>query len=108
MDHLNQRFTKVKGEDKLEIIMIKIGIKIDTSQTVEIGECHIEERAQYGQNYRRRSQCDQNYRSDFRRGNFRRCKIIEVRILEGDIEVNLEMTTLEEVEVDLNRRTVYR
>ena len=40
--HLNQRFIKAKGEDKLEIIMIKIDIKIDTDQTVEIGECHIE------------------------------------------------------------------
>ena len=37
-----QNITKVKGEDSLEIIMIKIDIQIDTDQTVEIGECHIE------------------------------------------------------------------
>ena len=29
----------VRGEDNLEIIMIKINIKIGTDQTVEIGEC---------------------------------------------------------------------
>ena len=31
-----------KIEDNLEIIMIKIDIKIDTDQTVKIEECHIE------------------------------------------------------------------
>ena len=40
--NLNLRFIKVKGEDKLDIIMIKIGIKIGIAQTVEIGDCHIE------------------------------------------------------------------
>ena len=39
---INQKFIKVKGEDNLEIIMIKIDIKIHTVQTVEIGECHRE------------------------------------------------------------------
>ena len=42
--------------------MIKVNIKIDTDQTVEIEECHIEV-AQYGQNYRGRSQYHHNYRS---------------------------------------------
>ena len=32
--------------------MVKANIKIDTDQTVEIGEFHIEVEAQYGQNYK--------------------------------------------------------
>ena len=32
----------VKGEDKLEIIIIKIDTKIGKDQAVLIGECHIE------------------------------------------------------------------
>ena len=42
IDNLKQRFTKVKEEDKLEIIMIKLDIKIDIDQIVEVGECPIE------------------------------------------------------------------
>ena len=36
-----------------------------------IGECHIEVRSQYKQDYRGRSQYDKNYRGYFRKGNFR-------------------------------------
>ena len=43
-------------------------------------------RAQYGQNYRRRSQYVDNYRNYFRTGHFRAMHIIEVRIIEVDIE----------------------
>ena len=42
MGCLNPNFQMAKGEDKWDIIMIKVNIKIDTDQTVEIGECHIE------------------------------------------------------------------
>ena len=57
-------------------------------------------RAQYGQNYRGRLQYVNNYRNNSRRGNFRGTQLfIEVKILELDIEVTVEMITLEEVEV---------
>ena len=36
ISHLSTKFIKVKGEEKAEIIMAKIDIKIDTDQTVEI------------------------------------------------------------------------
>ena len=36
IDHLNQRFINIQGEDNLGIIVIKIDIKIDTDQTVVI------------------------------------------------------------------------
>ena len=61
-------------------------------------------RAQYGQNYRARLQYDQNYRSNFWRGNFRG---IGVRILEVDIKVILGITTLKEVEIDLEKDSVH-
>ena len=43
--------------------------------------------------YRGRAQYGQNYRGDFRKGNFRGMQNIEVRILEVDLEVSLEMLT---------------
>ena len=55
--------------------------------------CRVQDR----QNYRGRLQYDQNYRNDFRTGNSRGMKIIEATILEVDIEVAIEMKTLEEV-----------
>ena len=74
--HLSQRFIKVKGEDNVEIIiMIKMDIKIDTDQAMEIVRMSYKGRAWYGQNYRGRLQYDQNYRSDLRRGNFRGMQI---------------------------------
>ena len=36
------KYIKVKGEDKLQIIMIRIDIKIGIDQTVATGKCHIE------------------------------------------------------------------
>ena len=38
---LNPKFIKAKGEDKEEIIMIKVIIKIDMDKVVEIEECHL-------------------------------------------------------------------
>ena len=35
-------YMKEKGEDKLDIIIIKIDINVGIDQTVLIGECHIE------------------------------------------------------------------
>ena len=40
MNGLNARYIKAKGEDKQEIIMIRVIIRIGIDQTVEIGEHH--------------------------------------------------------------------
>ena len=58
---------------------------------------------QYRQNYRGGPHYVNNDWNDFRRDNFRECKITEVKILEVDIEGIIEMTTLEEVEVGLGK-----
>ena len=42
INHLNPKCIKARGEDKQGIIMIKVIIRIDTDQIVEIGECHLE------------------------------------------------------------------
>ena len=63
-------------------------------------------RAQYEQNYRGRSQYYNNYKSYFRRENLEEHKIIEVEILEVVIEVTVEMKTLKEVEVDLEKDSI--
>ena len=47
--------------------MIKTDVKIDTNQTMEIGECPIEVALSTLKKYRGRSQYNENYRSDFRR-----------------------------------------
>ena len=62
--------------------------------------------AQYRQNYRGWSPYDQNYRSYLRRENFRGMQIVEVTILEVDKEVTLEMITLEEIEVGLEKGNI--
>ena len=61
-----------KGEDELEIIIIKLNTKVDTNSGDSRNSYRC--RAQYRQNYRGRSQYDQNYRGDFRKGNIRGMK----------------------------------
>ena len=62
--------------------------------------------AQYRQNYRGRSQYDHKYGSDLRTGILEECKVIEVKLLEVDIEVTIEMKTLDEVEVGLGKDSI--
>ena len=52
--------------------MIKIDIKIATDPTVEIGKCHIEVELSMHEIIEEGHRYDQKYRSDFRKGNFRR------------------------------------
>ena len=63
-------------------------------------------RAQHGQNYRGRPRYVDNYRNDFRRGNFRETQLMEVSIIELDIQAIIEMTTLEEAEVGLGKDSI--
>ena len=44
---------------------------IDIDQTVVIGECHIEVELSVDKILKGRSQYDQNFRGDYRKGNFR-------------------------------------
>ena len=60
-------------------------------------------RGQYGHNYRGRPQYVNTYRNDFRRNNFKEKQNYGVQSLEEDIEIIIEMTTLEEVEVGLGK-----
>ena len=58
-------------------------------------------RIQYGQDTRDRPRYNQNYRSDFSRGNLQSNKILEAKIIEVDIEEIIEMINMKEVEVGL-------
>ena len=101
IDHLNQRFTKAKGEDKPENIMMKIEIKIGIDQTVEIGECHVEVDLSMDipieEGHSMIKIIEVTLGDDILEGH----KIMEIRILEVYTEVILGMTTLEEVDIGL-------
>ena len=100
---MNPNFIKAQGEDKQEIIMIRVIIRIDTDQIVEIGECHLEiELSMYriieeGHNMLRIIEMTLEEEIS------EECRITEVRILEVYIEVTIEMTIMEEVEVSLGK-----
>ena len=80
--------------------MIRVTIRIDTDQIMEIGECHLEVELsmdriiEEGHNMLIIIEMTLGKK-------MLECKIIDVKIFEVDIEVTLEMTTLEEVEVGL-------
>ena len=86
--------------------MIKIDIKIDTDQAVEIGECHIEEELSMDKTIQ--EGCSMIKITEVTLGEeiLEECIIIEVRILEVDIEVILGMITLEQVEVGVEKDSV--
>ena len=42
INSLNPKFIRAKGQEKQEIIMIRVIIRIDIDQIVEIGEHHLE------------------------------------------------------------------
>ena len=83
--------------------MIKIDIKIDTDQTVEIVECHIE--VEFSMDKIIEEEC--SLIKILGEAMLEECKIIEVRILEVDIEVTLEMITLEKVQVGLEKDSIH-
>ena len=95
-----------KRRGQKEIIMIKVIIKIDPDQIVETGECHIG----VGLNTDRTIEEGHNILTIIEmtlgEETLEKPKIIEVKILEVDIEVTIEMKTLEEVEVDLEKDNI--
>ena len=103
INSLNQKFIKAKGEDKYEIIMIKVIIKIGTDQIVEIEECHLEVELSMDRIIVEGSNMLTIIEMTLGEEILEKCKIIEVKILEVDIEIITEMTTLEKVEVGLGK-----
>ena len=94
-DHLNLKYIKVKGEGKLEIIIIKIDIKVGIAQTVAIGECHIEVELRMDRSMDEDHSMIKIIEVILGKEILEECKIIEVRILEVDIEVILGTIILE-------------
>ena len=86
--------------------MIKIDFKIDTGQTVEVGECYVEVEPSMDKTIE--DSCSMIKITEVTLGKeiLEECKVIEVSIGEVDIEVTLEMTTLEEVEVGLEKDSI--
>ena len=86
--------------------MIKVIIRIDTDQIVEIGENHLgielnmERIIEEG--------CDMLIIIEMALGEviLGKYQFIEVKSLEVDIEVTMEMKTVEEVEVDLKKDNI--
>ena len=86
--------------------MIKTDIKIDTNQTVETEECHTEVELSMYKTLEEGCSMIKIIEVILGEEILEECKIIEVRILEVDIEVTLEMITLEEVEVGLEKGSI--
>ena len=85
--------------------MIKVIIRIDTDQIVEIGECHL------GVELSTDRIIEEGHvltiiGMALGQEILGKCKFIEVKTLEVDIEVTIEMTTLEEVEVGLEKESI--
>ena len=102
-DHLNLKFINEKGEDKLEIIIMKIDTKVGIDQTVVIGECHIEVELSMHKIIEEGHSMIKITEVILGKEILEKCKITDIRILEVDIEVTLGMTKLEEVQVGLEK-----
>ena len=86
--------------------MIKIIIRIDTDQIVEIGECHLEVELRMeriiGEGHNIITIKEVNLGEEI----LEEGRIIEVTILEVNVEVTIEMKILEEVQVGLEKDTI--
>ena len=94
-----------KGEDKQGIIIIRITIRIDTDQIVEIEACHSgveHSMAKTEEGHNMLTIIEMTLREEILGGH----KITEVNILEVDIKLTIEMKTLEEVEVGLEKDNI--
>ena len=99
--------------DNQEIIMIRVIIRID--QIVDQNRYRLNSgdrrtsfsgRGQYRKNYREDHNMSILIEMTLGETILEKCIIIEVKILEVEIEVIIEMTTLEEVEVDLGKDNI--
>ena len=86
--------------------MIKLIIRIDTYQIVEMGEFHLGVELNTDRIIEEGSNMLIIIKMILGEKILGECKIIEVYILELVIEVTIEMTTLEEVKVDLQKDNI--
>ena len=86
--------------------MIKVIIRIDTDQIVEIGECHLEVELSMDRIIEEGHNMLTIIEMTLGEEILEECRIIEVKILEVDIEVTIEMKNLEEVELDLGKDNI--
>ena len=86
--------------------MIKVIIRIDRVQIMEIGECHLGVEVSMDRIIEKG--CNMLTIMEMTLGEdiLEECRIIQVKILEMDKEVTIEMTTLKEVEVDLEKGNI--
>ena len=106
INSLNPRYIKAKGEDKQEIIIFRVIIRIDIDQIVEIGELHSEVEVSMDRIIEEGHNMLTPIEMILGETDLEECKIKEVRTLEMEIEVIIEMTTLEEVEVSLGKDNI--
>ena len=86
--------------------MIKANIKIDTDNTVEIEECYTVVELSIDRIIEEGSNMITVIEMTLGEEILEEHKIIEVKISEVDIKVTIEMKTLEEVEVDLEKDSI--
>ena len=100
---LNLRYIKTNGEDNQEIVMIRVFIKVDIDQIVEIEGHHSEVEVSVdriiGEDHIMSILIEMTLGETISEKH----KIIEVKILEVDMEIIIEMKTSEEVEVGLGK-----
>ena len=95
-----------KAEDKLEIIVIKIDIKVGIDKTAVIGECDIEVEVSRDKITDEGHNMSKIIEGILGKDILEEHRIIEVRILGVDVEVILGMIILEEVEVGLEKDSI--
>ena len=92
--------------DKQEIIMIKVNISIDTDQIVEIDECHLGVEFSMDRIIEEGHNMLTFIEMTLGKETLKKCKNYRGQNQRCDIEVILEMMTLEEVEVDLEKDNI--
>ena len=86
--------------------MIRVIIRIDTDQIVGKGECHLEVELSTDKIIVEGCNTSTIIEMTWGQEILEEHKIVEVKILEVDIEVIKEMTTLAKAEVDLERDNI--
>ena len=99
------RYIKVDGEDNLEIIMIRVIIKIDIDQIMEIeghSEVEVSMDRIIGEDHITSIIIEMTLEETI----LEKCEITELKVLEGGIEGITEMPTYKEVEVGLGKDNI--
>ena len=86
--------------------MIRVIIRIDADQIVEKGECHFRVELSMDRIIKEGHSMLIIIEMTLGEEILEECKITEVKILEVDIEVTIEVKTLKEVEVDLEKDNI--